>query len=50
MMRSDGDSLSMKPSLVTLAVSLVLMGTLAQAAAQGQYVRLDGWARAVDRR
>ena len=41
-MRSGGDSLSMKPSLVTLAVSLVLMGTLAQAAAQGQYVRLDG--------
>jgi hypothetical protein len=41
-MKSDRYVLLIKPGLVPLAVSFVLMGTLAPVAAQGQYVRMDG--------
>ena len=38
-----GDSLTVKRLVAAVAVSLVLAGALAPAAAQGRYLRLDGW-------
>jgi len=40
---SMGDSLTVKRLAAAVAVSLVLAGALAPAAAQGRYLRLDGW-------
>jgi len=37
------DPVPVKSFVVAIVLSLVLAGTLAPAAAQGQYMRVDGW-------